>query len=167
MQLASSLSGDVALPRSDVRILVCADNAGAERSTTWGEFVADNADGLDGFELGLIATAIAAGRSYRGGGGATGAWTVRPPRAAINPRYAAYMSAHLVGDPALMIAIDSQRYPGGHMCGFLLWNAERARQWIALCGHGSARNPDLYLYMHGDDYDAWLLSHFPPFVLER
>lgn len=67
MQLASSLSGDVALPRSDARILVCADDAGTERATTWGEFVAANADGLDGFELALIATALAAGRPYRGG----------------------------------------------------------------------------------------------------
>lgn len=78
MQLASALPGDIALPASEARILVCADDAGAERSTTWGEFVADNADGLDGFELALIATALAAGRSYHGGGGAEGEWTVRP-----------------------------------------------------------------------------------------
>ncbi|CAB4167760.1 hypothetical protein UFOVP860_47 [uncultured Caudovirales phage] len=78
MQAASALPDDIAVPRNDVRILVCADDAGAEHSTTWGEFVADNADGLDGFELALIATAIAAGRPYNGGGGAVGKWAIRP-----------------------------------------------------------------------------------------
>lgn len=82
LPLASALDGDVELPGNDVRILVCASDDGAEHSTTWGEFVADNADSLDGFELALIATALAAGRSYRGGGGAGGEWTVRPGGAA-------------------------------------------------------------------------------------
>lgn len=85
--------------------------------------------------------------------------------AALNPRYVAYMSAHLVGDPALMATIDRERFPGGHVIGFINWNNARIRQWIALRGHGSARYPDLYLHMHGDDYDAWLLGHFPPLAL--
>lgn len=82
LPLASALDGEIALPARDDRILVCAADDGAEHSTTWGEFVAANVDGLDGFELALIATAIAAGRPYRGGGGAGGEWTVRPGGAA-------------------------------------------------------------------------------------
>lgn len=58
-------------------ILISADDNGAEHAATWGLFVEANRDCLDAVDLARIATAITAGETYRGGGGAEGLWTVR------------------------------------------------------------------------------------------
>ena len=45
----------------------------------------------------------------------------------MNPRYLAYCRAH-GRTPDDMLAFDEQAWPGGKMCGFILWMSE---QWAA------------------------------------
>ncbi len=62
----------------DARILVC-ENPGhvAEHATTWAEFIDANRDGMDLFELSLIASTLQIEGIYHGDEGAGGRWTVR------------------------------------------------------------------------------------------
>jgi len=46
--------------------------------------------------------------------------------ATMNPRYVAYAKAH-GRSPANQLATDRKKYPGGCMCGFLVW-MNRQRQ---------------------------------------
>ena len=46
----------------------------------------------------------------------------------MNPRYLAYCLEHRQS-PDDMLATDRQRYPGGCMCGFLLWMSARLQEW--------------------------------------
>jgi hypothetical protein len=69
----------------------------------------------------------------------------------MNPRYLAYCQAH-GKTPDAMLAHDLTEWPGGCMCGFLLWSNEqlsKARQdhkdWFL----------NSTLYNHAE-YDAWL-----------
>jgi len=69
-----------------------------------------------------------------------------------NPRYTAYAQTHGLGEEA-MLEQDRARWPGGKMCGFILWigwawqeyepDAGR-RRWAAACPERSAA------------FDAWL-----------
>jgi hypothetical protein len=47
---------------------------------------------------------------------------------AINPRYAMYAAAH-GKTPDEMLAHDEVAWPGGKMCGFILWIQLRWREW--------------------------------------
>lgn len=83
----------------------------------------------------------------------------------LNPRYLAYMRANLIEDSNLMLALDMERWPGGYMCGFLLWNASLIRQYLALrfpCGTHGKRDRHLAFMSVAADYDAWLAAMFPP-----
>lgn len=60
----------------DTRVEVDQGEAG-RHETTWAQFCADNADGIDDAERMLIATTLAVDMAYRGGGGAQPAWTIR------------------------------------------------------------------------------------------
>ena len=46
----------------------------------------------------------------------------------MNPRYIAYAAAHGRA-PESMMAHDDAAWPGGRMCGFTLWIADRWRDW--------------------------------------
>jgi hypothetical protein len=64
----------------------------------------------------------------------------------MNPRYLAYCRAH-GRDPKDMLAFDDQRFPGGSMCGFILWLSARWSEW-------KDRHPELAPRFGG----SWVLS---------
>lgn len=47
---------------------------------------------------------------------------------AWNPRYVAYATAH-GRDPDAQLEHDREAWPGGAMCGFVLWIGERWTAW--------------------------------------
>lgn len=47
-----------------------------------------------------------------------------------NPRYVAFAQAH-GRTPEEQIASDEIEWPGGVMCGFMLWISERWTQWFS------------------------------------
>ena len=50
----------------------------------------------------------------------------------INPRYVAYAKAH-DRTPGQMMEHDRAAWPGGCMCGFLLWISEQRRAFYRAC----------------------------------
>jgi len=65
-----------------------------------------------------------------------------------NPRYVAYAQAH-GKTPVKMLAHDRAAWPGGCMCGFILWMAEQKRAFWKEC-------PGAFLDRHTIwDQDAW------------
>jgi hypothetical protein len=65
-----------------------------------------------------------------------------------NPRYAAYARAHGM-TPAEMLEHDRQAWPGGCMCGFVLWMAEQKKKFHAV-------QPSAFLDRHTiADQTAW------------
>lgn len=49
-----------------------------------------------------------------------------------NPTYLRYCAEHGETDPNVMLARDSERYPGGRMAGFQLWVSAKRRAFHAL-----------------------------------
>lgn len=47
----------------------------------------------------------------------------------MNSRYLAYCKAHGEPDPDKMIEKDKKIYPGGFMCGFILWIQVKWDEW--------------------------------------
>lgn len=72
----------------------------------------------------------------------------------INPRYAAYAGAHGLS-VVDMLSEDRERYPGGVMCGYLVWSREHLRRFRALL------QADGYPLDH-DAYNTWLDGHAQP-----
>lgn len=50
----------------------------------------------------------------------------------FNPVYLRYCVEHGETDPNVMLAKDSERYPGGCMAGFLLWVSAKRQAFYAL-----------------------------------
>lgn len=71
-----------------------------------------------------------------------------------NPRYEAYAKEH-GKTPEQMLAHDEIAWPGGKMCGFMLWISDR---WTEFC----LMNPDVdrhYLKPHDHvAFDKWLVE---------
>ena len=66
----------------------------------------------------------------------------------INPRYAAYAKAH-GRTTADMMERDRAAWPGGCMCGFLVWMSEQHRAFFKTC-------PSAFLDRHTiRDQAAW------------
>lgn len=53
----------------------------------------------------------------------------------MNPRYLAYCKAH-DKTPAEMLAHDRKAYPGGCMCGFMLWLGKKLSVFRSTKGLG-------------------------------
>lgn len=75
----------------------------------------------------------------------------------MNPRYLCYCRANGHTSDEQM-AVDSEHWPGGKMCGFMLWIAERLRQFKRL-------QPGAFL--HGNlvehaAFDSWLQIEVEP-----
>jgi hypothetical protein len=73
-----------------------------------------------------------------------------------NPRFVAYAMAH-GRTPEEQLAHDEVAWPGGKMCGFLLWSSRKIEAWRASLPAGTdmrGRQP-VGPEMHAA-YDAWL-----------
>ena len=68
------------------------------------------------------------------------------------PRYAAYARAH-GKTPEQMAGHDEEQWPGGCMCGFILWIGDRWREWRKLKGYSHN-----WILSEADhvEFDAWL-----------
>ena len=79
-----------------------------------------------------------------------------------NPRFVAYASAH-GRTPEAMLEHDTEAWPGGKMCGFILWIKSAWSEWYIRKGF-SRRD---YIKTQADhaDFDQMLLT-FPPLAQE-
>lgn len=69
--------------------------------------------------------------------------------AGLNPRFAAYCRAHGFASHDEQDAVDSRKYPGGKMCGFICWIGAA---WTAFGAPHNTRNfPEV-----SRAFDAWL-----------
>ncbi len=69
-----------------------------------------------------------------------------------NPRYLVYARVHGHPDPDEMLAVDTKKYPGGKMCGFILWIDAKLLAFKKLC-------PDAFLHnnlVYHEAFDLWL-----------
>jgi len=69
------------------------------------------------------------------------------------PRYLCYCVAHAEPDPARMLETDRERWPGGVMCGYVLWIGERWREWRSISG---VPRDAMLLEADHKDFDKWL-----------
>lgn len=75
-----------------------------------------------------------------------------------NPRYVAYARAHGLS-PEGMKARDQIEWPGGVMCGFILWNSAQLRaasKAIPAAFHKIGGRMEIADH---DAYDRWLANH--------
>ena len=73
-----------------------------------------------------------------------------------NPRYVAYCTAH-GNAPENQLAADVKEYPGGHMCGFILWHGAKVRRWAKEVHDVTSEfETNMAMTRHSDEYDAWL-----------
>lgn len=68
---------------------------------------------------------------------------------AWNQRYVAYAQAH-GRSPEAMLEHDGEQWPGGKMCGFMIWVSQRKQEWMQL--HG--RKGDLGL-VSDEDHESF------------
>ena len=79
-----------------------------------------------------------------------------------NPRYLAYCRAHGQSDPAKQLDMDAERWPGGVMCGFILWMMNRLSEFNALQGCRNSEICHLELGNRWDSlFDAMLDEKYP------
>lgn len=67
------------------------------------------------------------------------------------PRYLAYCAAHDMA-PEQMLNHDKKRWPGGCMCGFIIWISEQWRAWAIARGGMPSYRTDA----HHKDFDLFL-----------
>jgi hypothetical protein len=72
----------------------------------------------------------------------------------LNPRYAAYARVH-GNDAEQQLAADTVRWPGGKMCGYLLWNRARVVEFNRLRPDCFVVGSHLSTEGHAA-FDAWL-----------
>ncbi len=95
-----------------------------------------------------------------------------PPAIALEPynsRYVEYARSH-GKSPEEMLEADRVKYPGGSMCGFILWNTERLRECEAECPehffHGVFKDRWPRLLNH-EGYDSWLHERVNQLIASR
>jgi hypothetical protein len=72
----------------------------------------------------------------------------------FQPRYVAY--AYSRGEnPDDMLVVDQREWPGGVMCGFILWIAEQWREWEVETGHVGPHWDECHVA-----FDAWLEARY-------
>lgn len=71
------------------------------------------------------------------------------------PRYLAYCAAHST-EPDAMLAADDERWPGGRMCGFILWIASKWNEWYVAIG----KKPAVLGPEEHRQFDEWLNDPF-------
>lgn len=75
----------------------------------------------------------------------------------LNPRYVVYALAH-GRTPDQMMEHDKERYPGGKMCGFMLWISDRWQAWHK--AHGYRRHDYIITREDHGHFDEWIkLNH--------
>lgn len=75
-----------------------------------------------------------------------------------NPRYLAYCRAMGEPEPERMRALDKERWPAGHMAGFMLWMSERWQEWHAARGlrrHAHVLSDDDHASFHRELQERW------------
>lgn len=75
-----------------------------------------------------------------------------------NPYYLAYMYAQGECDPAHMLELDQEAWPGGKMCGFILWMRERWGDWDHQHGYGSGH---IRSEEEHSEFGVWLKTTYP------
>jgi len=76
-----------------------------------------------------------------------------------NPRYVCYARAH-GREPQAMLDYDRDRFPGGSMSGFVVWNGDK---WKEFANKFHPKTPpELRQCYHGDEYDRWLAAESRP-----
>lgn len=70
-----------------------------------------------------------------------------------NPRYLAYCRANRMASPEDMMLHDYVRFPGGVMCGFILWMHDKGKAFRKLKGYdvGEPLSED-----DQQEFGAWL-----------
>ncbi len=74
----------------------------------------------------------------------------------MNPRYLAYCKSQGEPDPDKMMEKDKELYPGGFMCGFILWIQSMWNEWKEenkKFYKGDSRTPS---DSDHDLFDSWL-----------
>jgi hypothetical protein len=77
---------------------------------------------------------------------------IRSQGTVFHPRYVAYARAH-GKTPAEMLAHDEQAWPGGKMCGFMLWISGNWRAWQKFTAR---RNLDVLTEVDHASFDAFI-----------
>ena len=79
-------------------------------------------------------------------------------------RYTVYAAQH-GKTPDEMLAHDKKRWPGGKMCGFMLWINKRWQEWHEAKGY---RRHD-YIVTSADhvDFDAWIVQRAAERAIEK
>lgn len=76
----------------------------------------------------------------------------------FQPLYVAYAKAH-GREPEAMLEHDTERWPGGKMCGYLLWGGERLHAWATLTGHPRAKDANAPMWETDvEAYHTWLVE---------
>ena len=71
-----------------------------------------------------------------------------------NPRYSAYATSH--GRKCEdMITYDTKKWPGGKMCGFILWIREQWNIWAEESGEQRDSGGHFWPEQH-EKFDKWL-----------
>ncbi len=68
--------------------------------------------------------------------------------------YLAYCASH-GRTPEAQIAFDDVEWPGGKMCGYLLWISAEWRAWEALFGRIEIKSDE-----HHAHFDTWLTARY-------
>jgi hypothetical protein len=72
---------------------------------------------------------------------------------AWNPRFLAYCRSQGESDPDAMIALDTQRFPGGCMTGFSHWVLGKWREFDKMKGYGMFH---VRTDQDHTEFDVWL-----------
>jgi hypothetical protein len=83
-----------------------------------------------------------------------GSCKASPMAAEWNPRYVAYARTQK-RTPEVMLVKDRERYPGGSMCGFMLWLRERWAVWLDQKGY---HHDTILSNEDHTEFDAWLAN---------